>query len=232
MGFGTLFVGYILTYLFVLTPFGYLFELVGSALMLYAMTKLTEYNKNFRYSFFAAIPVVLIALFSSVINSVDMLGVTFIPPEMLILVVAYAKAVFNLLFHIALLTAVADIARETGCGKIRTAAYRNLIIYAFYFVLFIVSNLSVIQANETAYSLIALAGNIFWLAWVILNGTMLYSCYMRICDENDTEMKAKTSRFSFINKFREEFDRRENKAREADRRFYKEKKTKKEKKKK
>ena len=186
MGFGTLFVGYILTYLFVLTPFGYFFELVGTALMLYAMTKLTEYNKNFRYAFFAAIPIMLIALFSSVINSVDMLGATFTPPEMLILVVAYAKAVFNLLFHVTLLTAVADIARETGCGKIRTAAYRNLIIYALYFLLFIVSNLSVVRANENVYSVLALAGNIVWLAWVILNGVMLYSCYMRICDENDT----------------------------------------------
>ncbi len=219
MGFGILFIGYVLAYLFILTPFGYFFELVGTGLMLYAFTKLAEYNKSFKYAFVAALPLLLIALFSSVINTMANFGSTYVPPELLITVVSYVKLLCNMIFHFACLTAVADIAKETGSTKIRSAAYRNLIIYGLYFALVLVSNLPALRENESVYAVLALAGNIFWLAWVMLNGILLYSCYMRICDENDTEMTAKASRFGVINRLRGEFERKEERAREADRRY-------------
>jgi hypothetical protein len=41
------------------------------------------------------------------------------------------------------------------------------------------------------------------LCW-LLNLYMLFSCYARICDSRDVEMKQKPSRFEFVNKKREE----------------------------
>ena len=41
------------------------------------------------------------------------------------------------------------------------------------------------------------------LCW-ILNLFMLFSCYAKICDSSDVEMKQKPSRFEFVNKKREE----------------------------
>ncbi len=223
MGFGMLFVGYILTFLFVLTPFGYFFKLLGTALMAYSFTKLTEYNKSFKYAFFAAIPLFLIALVSTGINLAAMLIAGFVPNSVLLTVVSCSEAIFNLVFHVILLSAVADIAKETGVTKIRTAAYRNMIIYGLYFVLQLAILLPFISQNEMAEKIINLSGNIVWISWVVLIGIMLFSCYMRICDENDTEMNAKPSRFAFINKFRAEFERKETKAREDDKRYFNEK---------
>ena len=41
-----------------------------------------------------------------------------------------------------------------------------------------------------------------------MNLFMLFSCYAKICDESDVEMAQKPSRFAFVNRFREENERR------------------------
>ena len=38
----------------------------------------------------------------------------------------------------------------------------------------------------------------------LLNLYMIFTCYMKICDSNDVDMKQKPSRFAFVNKKREE----------------------------
>ena len=62
MGFGILFIGYILAFLMKIIPYGYIFELTGILLMIYAFTKLAEYHKYFKYAFFAAIAMILLAV--------------------------------------------------------------------------------------------------------------------------------------------------------------------------
>ena len=80
-----------------------------------------------------------------------------------------------------------------------------------------------IAANQTILPILGFAGNCLWLCWVIFNAIMLFSCYMNICDENDTEMAAKPSRFGFINKLRADFDEKEMRARKADSEYLHEK---------
>ena len=46
------------------------------------------------------------------------------------------------------------------------------------------------------------------LATAILNSIMLFSCYGKICDENDVDMPQKPSRFAFVNRMRAERDER------------------------
>ena len=64
MGFGIFFIGYILTFVLSIASYGYVFEFLGYLVMLFAMTKLWEYNAKFKFPFFAAIPLILISVYS------------------------------------------------------------------------------------------------------------------------------------------------------------------------
>ena len=48
---------------------------------------------------------------------------------------------------------------------------------------------------------------------MILNLILIGQCYANICDEKDLEMKRKKSRFAWVNRFYEELERKEEKAR-------------------
>ena len=223
MGFGILFIGYILTFVMSLVSIGYLVELVGALLMIYAFTKLSEYNSSFKFTFAAAIPLVITAVAITVINFMGLSGYDLSDHIITKFVVPNCKIVFNFIFHAMLFYAVADIAKDTECPRIRTAAYRNMIIYSLYFVLQIFVQMPFVLNDQNVFRVIGIFGNALWILWLLLDGIMIFSCYMHICDSEDTQMSARPSRFSVINKLRREFDEKEQRAREADYRYKQEK---------
>lgn len=216
MGFGILFIGYILTFVMSLVSVGYLVELVGALLMIYAFTKLSEYNSNFKYTFFASIPLVITALAVTVINLTGLSGYDLSDHIVTKLVIPNCKIVFNFIFHAMLFYAVSEIAKETECRRIRTAAYRNLIIYSLYFILQIFVQMPFVLNDLNVFRVVGIFGNALWILWLLLDGILIFSCYMHICDSEDMQMSAKPSRFSVINKLRQDFDEKEQRAREAD----------------
>ena len=140
---------------------------------------------------------------------------TFLASSTFLKIVTYLKTVFDFVFIMALLYAISCIAKDTEVEKTYKAAIRNMKIYAFFFM--------VILLNESLPSDNVIAKFVFVIALctkllvLVLNGTVIFSCYMRICDEGDTEMPRKESRFEFVNNFYKEFDRREQKARKETR---------------
>ena len=231
MGFGTLFVGYVLTFFMSLVLYGYYIEFVGILLMLYASIKLSEYEEKFRYLIFSTLFLLLISCYSVFSNTASEIfhwepaffsnfAGTY---EML-------KIGADAIFHAALFTAVGRIAHDTGCLKISGAALRNAVFYGIYFIARMIVRIPAISASAAA-KYINIAGNYIWLLCVVINSVMLFSSYMKICDEGDTEMEAKPSRFKIINKMREDFDKKESNARKADAEFIHRKSSKKKKKK-
>ncbi len=221
MGFGILFIGYVLAFFMSMTSYGYFFELVGVLLMVYSFTKLSEYNRKFKYAFLSAVLLALAAVYSVVVNIAVMVGYESFKNIFSETVFPLCKVFLNAVFHLLLFYSIADIAKDTEMRKIRSAAYRNMIFYGIYFVLQLVFLIPFMSRGNIG-AVLGIAGNVLWISWVILDAIMIFSCYMNICDEGDTEMKAKPSRFAFINNIREEFDRRETKAREADKRYMQE----------
>ena len=61
---------------------------------------------------------------------------------------------------------------------------------------------------------------LLYFAWIILNLILIYSCYARICDENDVDMEVKPSRFAFVNRMRQKSEERRLRL-EAEREEYK-----------
>ena len=72
---------------------------------------------------------------------------------------------------------------------------------------------SVITAKEYAVYFSAPV-LILYFVCIILNLVLIFSCYSRICDENDVDMARKPSRFAFVNKLRGESEQRQREAAE------------------
>ena len=110
-----------------------------------------------------------------------------------------------------MLFAIRKLAKETEVGKIAVNAVRNFVFICFYYFVYIISFLPVKSIQACAAEL-ALIAWIVYFVWIILNFMLIFSCYVKICDESDVEMERKPSRFAFVNRFRTEMDRRQEKA--------------------
>ena len=213
MGFGLLFIGYILTYLLSMAgAYGCYPAIIGCALMLYALTHLVEYEASFKLPFFSALPMTLCVTYSFVVELFSSLGIllpVFLTSSVTLTVVTYASALFDLVFNMTLLYAITCIAKETGVDRIRNAAIRNIVVYGVYFLSVLLDESLPRESAVRPYTF--LAAFFLSLLVLVLNSIVIFSCYMRICDESDTEMERKESRFEVINKFNKEFDRREQK---------------------
>lgn len=216
MGFGLLFLGYFMTHLMSVFSLGCLMRLAGYSLMIYAFFKLCKYNVSFRFPFYCAFAMLLVTaadcyekigtlLYDSLI--ID----SFSLPEGFAETVACADDVLSFVFHTALLFAIVEIAKETEVEKIRVAAVRNFVFVCIYAVLIIVSKLpfSFVEDYKRYFSMPII---LLYFTLIILNLVLIFTSYANICDEGDVDMPLKKSRFEFVNKFREETARREQKA--------------------
>ncbi len=217
MGFGLLFTGYFMAQLMSVHSYGFLIELFGYALIAVSCVKLRRYNDAFGYPLVGAILMSLCSvttlaialwnfLYDSLIISIPL--VSFLENDSLLMHIGMLSEIF---FHASLLIAVRRISRETEVEKTAYASVRNLIFLAVYYVMFYIAYIP-FEAREDYIRAFGLPTILVYYVCVVLNLILFFNCYARICDESDVNMERKPSRFDFINRLREESDRREKKA--------------------
>ena len=218
MGFGWLFLGYFTVSFLTMNPLGSLIRMIGYGIILASAVKLRRYQRAFDWTLIAAAVMLGIATCLAVVDGTNLLyQYLLIPrqlfPETVRTVIGYVDLGASLVFHALLLWGIRRIALETEVKKIAVNAVRNFVFICIYYVLYGICFLPipVIQAARSSY---VAAAWIVWLVWVILNHVLIFSCYSWICDENDQDMAQKPSRFAFVNRFREENQRRRQKAQE------------------
>lgn len=216
MGFGLLFIGYFMTHLMSVFSLGCLVRFAGYLLMMYAFVRLSKYNVSFRFPFYAGFLMLGVTaadcyakigklLYDSLIIN------AFSLPEEFAQTVASADDLLSFLFHICLLYAIYDIARETEVEKIRVASVRNFVFICIYAFLIVISELpfAFVENYKRYFSMPII---LLYFTIIILNLVLIFTSYANICDEGDVDMPLKKSRFEFVNRFREETARREQKA--------------------
>ena len=216
MGFGLLFIGYFVATLMSVHIYGSYVSLVGYVIVFIASTKLSKYNNSFRFLEVGAI------LMTAVYALIAASGIgNFLYDEMLVSkkifgdsfegIMGKVEMAVSFLFVTAMLWAIHSIAKETEVSKIVYSSARNFVILVVYYVLFLIGYL---PFDFTADYIAAFGGFVTALNFVIiaLNLVLIFSCYARICDENDVDMAQKPSRFEFVNKFRAESEKRREKA--------------------
>ena len=219
MGFGILFLGYFATTMMSIPlsrmlpiDFGGVIKLVGYILIIIAAKKLSEYNLGFKTLIASSSLMAIISAVESIVDISVFLSdnqIAVLPFSGVINYISnnkildYVSFVAVIIFVATLCVAIKQIAEDTGVRKIVVAATRN---FVFYCILFVVQALSFMPFEwVTVYKPVFVAALLIieLLCW-ILNLFMLFSCYAKICDSGDVEMKQKPSRFDFVNKKREE----------------------------
>lgn len=192
MGFGVLFIGYIVTYVFSMTNFNIYTDVAGVLIMVYGMYLLSRHNKFLKYAFFASAAM----LIWGVVNLVFSLALSEIPQIM-----DYIKAVTLFTFHLLLLKGICDLAYEVEIPKIVRKSKRNIsftLIYLVAFIFIIIPFPENIASDIATYFKFPVL--FLEIIWKVLNGILIYSSYMWICLEGDEDMEIKESRFEIVNK--------------------------------
>lgn len=212
MGFGILFVGYAICFLVSLTYYGYLFRLVGFCIMTFALLRLREYGKSFRYPLITSIVMVVYGSFESYCELAAKLA---LPRPELSETVSAAMDWFCMLgiilFNLSLLYAIFDISNHLELTDQKNSALRNAIFIVLYLVLNILG-MGPLKGNETFGKYFSLPIFLLQLLWVIFDLVLIFSCYMYICPEGDEEMPRRKTGIGFIDRLAEESDRRTDKA--------------------
>ena len=215
MGFGLLFLGYFATTMMEI-PLSMLLpndldisgiaKVLGYIIIIVAAKKLFEYNSTFKMLIISSSCMACISGAEAIVDISSFLADNQIISISLsgfldkaISVVEYVSFAFLIIFVSTLCLSVKSIAKDTGVKKIEFAATRN---FVFYCILLVVQAVTFIPFKYENY---------FWVAFIILqlvcwllNLYMLFTCYAKICDPGDLEMKQKPSRFGFVNRKREE----------------------------
>ena len=218
MGFGLLFIGYFVATFMSINVIGSFMRIFGYGIIFISASKLNKYNRSFGLLGLSSLVMLAIAMLLA-LSDVS----TFLYDNLLIEsnifgdtyrnIVGYVEMAMSFAFNATMLYAIRSIALETEVGKIATSAVRNFMFICVYYVLNVIGMLPFSWADQYSKYLSAPV-LLLYFVWLILNLVLIYSCYARICDENDVEMLRKPSRFAFVNKMREESDRKEQRAAE------------------
>ncbi|MBQ8578536.1 MAG: hypothetical protein IJ449_11320 [Clostridia bacterium] len=195
MGFGTLFVGYMLLLSIPLRSMGICAEVLGYIVMLRALSGdlLGQYQRGFANAKRACFVLLPFGIFSLGLQVLSWLGMdtlynTVYNATSLVYTVLLSASL--LLFHYYLLDGVEQQARDVELTDIVRQAMRNRIMTAVYFILMIAVNFLDIPAVTDVIPYTSLVGvvSLFGVVWIVLNAKMIFNCYMWICLPGDEDM--------------------------------------------
>ena len=197
MGFGFLFVGYLITFNFI----GYngYTDVFATALMLLGLSTLSAYGKNFRRAFYVGLPLLLLHLGTFVCALGELLGL-FTPSPELTVWLSVTALICRGAFVCLTLLGVASISRETDIPVLRLRALRNLVLYVPFVALSVLIETNAFASLTVFLRVLVMLYMILGLLVTFLNAKTLYEAYIWICLEGDENMERKESRFGFVNR--------------------------------
>ncbi len=203
MGFGLIFFGYAMAYLLSLNSFGFLFRLLGCAIMISGLSKLTQFEKSFKY---ANAFVYMLSAAATAESIIYLFGAGLAEKAQTYSLVAFLA--LSIPFHVFLHRSINSLSKDVGLLSILKSSMRNA---AFGIVELVLATVAFVfwylKVSVARYLLMAA----FILPFLIfvLNLILLYSCYKNICEEGDEEALRKPSKISFLNKLFDAADKRE-----------------------
>ena len=192
MGFGWMFLGYILllgTNFEILgvtldiTP-----DVVGFLLLSHGFAVASKYCDCFKISKILGtigVPLSLAYLLTELSSSLGF--VDFAP--IVLTVISYGYAIFKLVFSLCLLYSLYLISAQTGVEKlrkksIRLAIYTVLFFFAEHFLPSFLSRFGITLSTSQTAGLQMLLN----ICCILINATLIFGCYMWICLEGDEDM--------------------------------------------
>lgn len=209
MGFGYLLLGYLISFLIYLTiqalGVGSLALLTGYLLMFYGLMTLCKYHDAFNTAKWLLLPMLLGALYLLVadVSTLFLLDVPFVNGSVRE-IADWIMFAIGIVYQCALLYGIRMISDSVGVKKLSFAAARNTVFVALYALLY-VSQYLTMQDSVKMY--VVLFTNIFNLVWILFNLTLLLGCTKSICREGDEEITPRRSRFEWVNRVGDAYER-------------------------
>lgn len=206
MGFGTLLIGYLITFLSSITDIYFFGDIIGGCIMLWGLYRLARYQKGYLHAVLAMFAFLAVSLVGAVmiVFSIDAVSVVDY-------IIRITKLLITAVIHRFFLTATAKLSREADAPELSRRAKRNLVVSYCYYGLSLFLNLTAMILEKStigaeivyASYLIAFLGIVI----VILNAWLIYQCFGMLCLEEDLEYTPKKSKFEFINKMSAKIDK-------------------------
>ena len=216
MGFGYLLIGYLITFVLYMTVnglgFGGLALLLGYAMMFMGLSELNRYHSAFFWAKWILLPAFPIALYDLAHSFADQfLWNSSVFGATIASVIDWIQFFVLITFNIAMLYGIRMISQSVGIGHMATAATRNSFFVALYAVLYLIGNLPITTLGS-AKPYLGLAVSFANLIWVVLNLILLLACNKNICRAGDEDVAPKRSRFAWVNRIGDAYDRNRQKA--------------------
>lgn len=211
MGFGYLFLGYLVTFVLYLTiqalGFGGFGLLIGYGLMLCGARCLYRYQRAFAYAKWALIPLLVTAVYESARNLAELfLWNTSLFDGVWRTVYSWAVFLLLLFFNLAMLYGIRSLARDVGLPRIVSAAIRNSIFVVLYGVLYLVGNFPVFT-TEQVRAYLGLPMVLTQMVFVFCNLFLILTCAKDICPEGEEDQAPKRYRWEWLNRVGDTYER-------------------------
>lgn len=189
MGFGLLFIGYLLSHGFT-SGANYVVSLVGiigAVILLFACKKLAVYSREFKYAGIVSVLFALSYLFNGILQLVETYGTDASVPSVLLNLSRGAIIALVFGFNYFMYRGIADIARFAVVRGLAVSAVRNLVFMIIYYLDLIFAMILKPYYPKVS-GVLGLTGAIIGVVWLILSVWCVMSAYMKICLEGDEEM--------------------------------------------
>lgn len=214
MGFGYLFLGYLISLNFFV--YHQLTTPIAVVLMLRGMLSLRRFNRPLQEAYIILWPTLAVSLAAFFLELLRMLSLISSARQAQIEpLLSFAMPLALLLFHWRMLCGIAELCRETELPKLLYRARRNLLLTAVAYAAFLFFSLPISADWYAAATLHAFLPVLLCrLVAMVLNATLIYACYMWICMPEDLEMQRKKTGIAFLDELNEKLDKREEEAQE------------------
>lgn len=211
MGFGYLFVGYLITFVLYLTVqalgLGGMTLLAGYGVMMLGLFELSRYQRAFSYAKWMCIPLMLTAVYQSLgdLSSMFSWNAPFLGASVSNAVM-WVQFMLVIVFQMAMLYAIRVIGSDVGLSHISTKALRNCVFVGLYAIIYLLTNL-VFAQNEEFRKYFVFSLMLSQAVVILFNLLLLISCTKNICAEGQDDAPPKPHRFAFLNKMDALYDR-------------------------
>lgn len=210
MGFGYLFVGYLLAINPVYSAFTAVF---GVLVMLFGMLRLRRFNLPLSHAGMLIYPMLCVEGARFVLELLRLLSL--LPTAAFnstSSVLTPVSTVLFLLFHERLLSGIEELAIETELPKIRYRANRNRLFSLLSYALSLAIALPIGGEGYLTFTAAAfLPALLALLVTLVLNALLFWSCYMWICLPEDLEMKRPPTGIKWLDRIEDKLERDEEK---------------------
>ena len=203
MGFGYLLVGYILSFVFTLGKVYFFQDIIGALVMMVGLSKLALHQNNFLRAMWCDIGYLMI---STVRVFLMMFGIL---KEEGILNTVFAVLIpmASLVMQFFLFAGIFYLAKEVELEKESLRAKGSLMRILSYYILHIIAVLITPFLGNTVGNITGLLVVIFGLVMLLMNVSLIFSCYCGMCLSGEENGVRAPSRFEWVNKFNEKTDK-------------------------